>query len=313
MAKQSAPIQEVSRLLDLVPFLSTHSHISLKELAREFAITEKAMASELTALSMCGLPGYTPYELIEIYFESGFVTINNHEALDIPRALTQLEVASLLIGLEILRESAVNERSSLLEKIDSLISEMKSLLGNVIEISQSPVTSFQTLIESSIAHRHSLTLEYRSPLRDEVTLRNVDPLSIKSEGGHQYLVAFCHTASAIREFRLDRVINLKEIVDSTFSHHLLTSEEVKKKSVRLQATGDRRAIAEALTISEIGVNGEIEVEIFSSEWVAKAVLAHAPFLQVPSAKVLAAKDLEVEELRGEIKRAAENILALYSS
>jgi proteasome accessory factor C len=95
MSNQSAPIQEVSRLLDLVPFLSTHSHISLKELAEEFGISEKAMASELTALSMCGLPGYTPYELIEIFFESGFVTINNHDALDIPRALTQLEVASL--------------------------------------------------------------------------------------------------------------------------------------------------------------------------------------------------------------------------
>ena len=72
-------MQEVARLLDLVPFLSTHSHISLKELAHEFGISEKAMASELTALSMCGLPGYTPYELIEIFFESGFVTINNHD------------------------------------------------------------------------------------------------------------------------------------------------------------------------------------------------------------------------------------------
>ncbi len=106
MANKSAPIKEVSRLLDLVPFLSTHSHISLKELASEFGVSEKEMASELTALSMCGLPGYTPYELIEIFFETGYVTINNHETLDIPRALTRLEVASLLIGLEILKDRA---------------------------------------------------------------------------------------------------------------------------------------------------------------------------------------------------------------
>ncbi len=61
MVKQSAPIQEVARLLDLVPYLSTHSYISLKELAAEFGVGERAMAAELSALSMCGLRGYTPY------------------------------------------------------------------------------------------------------------------------------------------------------------------------------------------------------------------------------------------------------------
>ena len=117
MAKQTAPIQEVARLLDLVPYISTHSHISVKELAEEFGITEKAMANELMSLSMCGLPGYTPYELIEVFFDTGFVTINNHDALDIPRALTNAEIASLLIGLTMMRESATGH-TALIKKID---------------------------------------------------------------------------------------------------------------------------------------------------------------------------------------------------
>lgn len=303
MVNQSAPIQEVSRLLDLVPFLSTHSHISLKELANEFGISEKAMANELTALSMCGLPGYTPYELIEIFFESGFVTINNHDALDIPRALTQLEVASLLIGLELMRDAAIDGEAALLNKIDTLIAQMKSLTGGAISISDNPMTAFQAAIESAIAHRKSLSLKYQSPVRDEITSRQVDPLSIRSERSHLYLVAFCLTAGAIREFRLDRVVEVKEVQGSTFTPLSNDEQAGDKYSIHLKVNGDRRAVAEALSLSEIPANGEVVVEIFSPQWLSKAVLAHAPFVEL----------LGNAQLRGEIKRSAENILALYPS
>lgn len=303
MVSQSAPIQEVSRLLDLVPFLSTHSHISLKELAHEFGITEKAMANELTSLSMCGLPGYTPYELIEIFFESGFVTINNHDALDIPRALTQLEVASLLIGLEILRDAAIDETTGILEKVDSLIEEMKSLLGGVIAVLDNPITAFQAVIESAIAQRKTLSLEYRSPLKDEVSTRNVDPFSLRSEKNHLYLVAHCHSADAVREFRLDRVIDVKMIENSSFTPHSITPETEEQTSFQLNVSGDRRAVAEALSISEIARDGKTQVEVYSPEWMVKAVLAHAPHIEL----------LGEGQTRGEIKRSAEKILALYSS
>jgi proteasome accessory factor C len=303
MVNQSAPIQEVSRLLDLVPFLSAHSHISLKELAQEFGISEKAMANELTALSMCGLPGYTPYELIEIFFESGFVTINNHDALDIPRALTQLEVASLLIGLEILRDAAIDETTGILEKIDSLIAQMKSLLGGSISVIDNPITSFQAVIESAIARRRTLSLEYRSPVKDEITTRSVDPLSIRSEKNYLYLEAFCHSADAVREFRLDRVMNVKAIEESNFTPRSSVSESGELTAFEIRVSGDRRAVTEALSISEIALNGETQVEVYSREWMSKAVLAHAPHIELLGESVI----------RGEIKRSAENILALYSS
>lgn len=308
MVNQSAPIQEVSRLLDLVPFLSTHSHISLKELAQEFGVSEKAMANELTALSMCGLPGYTPYELIEIFFESGFVTINNHDALDIPRALTQLEVAALLIGLEILRDSAVEESAVVIGKIDSLIAELKSLLGGSISVEENPIINFQSVIDNAIARRKSLSLKYHSPVRDEITTRVVSPLSVKSEGGHLYLVAICQKVDAIRDFRLDRIEDIEAVGEPHSEAHLpdpvnYQNDEAEKTSVAISVKGDRRAVAEALTLSDFGHNGEAVVEVYSPQWLVKAILAHAPFVEV----------MGEHEIKIEIKRAAENILALYSS
>jgi proteasome accessory factor C len=72
----SAPLLRTARLLDLVPFLNTHQGIALKELAAHFDVTPTQMSADLMTLWMCGLPGYTPLELMDLEFESGYVTIN---------------------------------------------------------------------------------------------------------------------------------------------------------------------------------------------------------------------------------------------
>lgn len=302
MAKQSAPIQEVSRLLDLVPFLSTHSHISLKELAEEFGVDEKSMANELTALSMCGLPGYTPYELIEIFFDSGFVTINNHDALDIPRALTTLEVASLLIGLEILRESAQAGDEKLVHKIDELISEMRALIGNSIEIEEDLQSSLRVSMESAIAARKSLEIEYLSPVRSEVAPRKVDPLHFERDGAFTYLVAYCHKQGAVRNFRLDRIQSVTP-TENSFSEDIQLSDVKEEKfSLSLTVSASRRAIAELFAIGPIPQSGEVEIEVYSPEWAEKAVIAHSPDLRLN----------RPEELRQKVHSSLQNILALYA-
>jgi proteasome accessory factor C len=302
MAKQSAPIQEVSRLLDLVPYLSTHSHISLKELAREFGIEEKAMANELTALSMCGLPGYTPYELIEIFFDSGFVTINNHDALDIPRALTTLEVASLLIGLEILRESAASFDEMLIAKIDALIFEMRELTGASIEVEEDPQSAHRVVVERAIASRETLSMTYLSPVRDELTTRQVDPLYFQRDNGFIYLVAHSHEHGAVRNFRLDRIHSVEPTGNQYEREFQNPALEEEKISLSLTVTGSRRAIAELFGVAQIPQSGEIETSVYSTEWAKKAVIAHIPGVRLD----------QPNELRKEVLLSLQNILALYA-
>ena len=93
MAKQTtSPIAKTARLLDLVPFITTHQGISIKDLAKEFAITTEELLDDLNTLWMCGLPGYTPLELIDLSFESGYVSIRNAEILQKVRLLTKEEL-----------------------------------------------------------------------------------------------------------------------------------------------------------------------------------------------------------------------------
>jgi proteasome accessory factor C len=301
MAKQTAPIQEVARLLDLVPYLSTHSHISVKELAAEFGITEKAMANELMSLSMCGLPGYTPYELIEVFFDTGFVTINNHDALDIPRALTNAEIASLLIGLAMMRESATGH-TALIEKIDELSAKLSSLLDSAIEIEPSDLPEVSNL-ELAIRERRTITFDYRSSLKLEVENRRVEPLGIYLDRWKSYLSAFCLTAKAHRNFRIDRISDVVVGESSESPATIQSSPGEPQFSATLQALGRRRAIAEALSLDAIPADGSFAFDAFSSEWVERMAIAYAPDLRV----------VEPAESRAQVARRLQNILALYRS
>lgn len=306
MVKKSAPILEVSRLLDLVPFLSTHSHISLKELADEFGVSEKEMANELTSLSMCGLPGYTPYELIEIFFDSGFVTINNHDSLDIPRALSNLEVASLLIGLEMLREVLPDSDSRTSQALESLLSQLRTLSSSAIQVSENPEISTHSEIRKAIESRSSIEIEYLSPVKNEVTKRVVTPASIVSENSHLYLSAYCHTSEAFRTFRLDRISLIKPSENHPGRAQINSANsenESASLSVALQLIGNRRSISETLGLVSVPADGRVRVNIYSSEWISKAIIAFSPDLHL----------LEPVELRQKTRDELKNILALYSS
>lgn len=299
MGKVSAPIQQVSRLLDLVPFLSTHSYISLKDLAAEFGVSEKEIAKELTALSMCG---ENKFELIDVTFDSGYVTIRDHERLDIPRALSHLEVASLLIGLELIRDGATAEHASLVDKIDSLIAKLSNLAGKAIEIGTHPQAQHIAQIERAISLRSLLEISYESSLNAEPQSRVVEPLSIFVENSHTYLSAYCHRAQAHRHFRLDRILTLRESQASPTSEPAGESSSAKE-SFSLEVSARRRAIAEFLQIDEIPAHGRVELEAYSFAWVVKVVTSFSPDIALiePAAK------------RGEIRASLENILALYRS
>ena len=300
MPEFSAPLKEVARMLDLVPFLSTHSYISLKALAEEFQVSEKEMEKELTTLSMCGLPGYTPYELIEVFFDSGYVTINNHDSLDIPRALTYSEIATLLLGLELLRDSLEGELPGLSQEITALVTLLSTLSGGTVTAESDATISTLAELNRAIENRVALSISYRSTSNDQVSSRDIEPLEIIVSDGHTYLDAYCRQAESFRRFRVDRIDILSSL--DPISHP--GREQIKSGqmlAVDLAVNGSRRTICEELGIKELGPSGEVTLPIFSADWLIRNVIAGAPEVTV----------LRDEQLRGEIRLSAAKVLALY--
>jgi proteasome accessory factor C len=296
MAKMTAPIQEVSRLLDLVPYLST------KELADEFGVSEREISNELTALSMCGLPGYTDYELIDVSFDSGFVTIRNHDPLDIPRALTSLEVATLLIGLEIMRDGIDSDKGDLVEKIDSLISQLSPLVGSSLAVESHPQALHSAQIQKAIAERKALEISYESSLTGASESRLIEPLSLYLENSHTYLSAYCHKAQGYRNFRVDRITEIS-LSSAEVQDRDPISGSTDQEEFIVRVSGRRRAIAEFLQVDRIDDDGEIEISAYSRDWVSKTVTSFAPDAAL----------IKPEEFQAAIAGRLENILALYRS
>lgn len=80
MAKKSTPVEKAARMLDLVPFITTHQGIPLDDLAAQFQVSQSELLSDLNALWMCG---DSRFDLIDLEFESGFVSIRNAETLSL--------------------------------------------------------------------------------------------------------------------------------------------------------------------------------------------------------------------------------------
>lgn len=303
MVKYSGPLQEVSRALDLVPYLSTHSYISISELAQEFEVSEKEIVGELTALSMCGLPGYTAYELIDISFDSGFVTIRNHEPLNVTRALSKMELTSLLVGLELLRESITSPNESINGKIENLISKLRPLTSLPLSADPIPFSQETALIERAISLGKYLEFTYLSHARDERSVRVVDPRELRREAHQLYLDGYCTTSQGERSFRLDRMSNLKISDFKPLGNNAGKESLQESLHVNVIIHARLRRHRENFGLTSVASGERATIEAYSQEWIERALLAASPDIEV----------LEPQNLRLRLNAKANEILALYSA
>lgn len=281
--KISAPLERTARLLDLVPYISSHQGISLKELAKLFKVDESQMTSDLTTLWMCGLPGYTPLELMDLNFESGFVTIHNAETLSKPRSITFDEGVALVLGLDLLRSAISPERRDLLERIDVLSQRLAGLIKLPSALSATSIVNQEVsgAITDALKSRKGLEISYHSLYRDEISTRTILPIEIVESEGQLYLSSYCYTASDFREFRIDRIqraavqVVLQEIPKSSLHQSRYTCT--------IKVLTPTRAVAERFKQSELEVNTAFDFETYSFQWIERSIMAsgRAVCLQSP--------------------------------
>jgi proteasome accessory factor C len=271
--KFSAPLERTARLLDLVPFINSHQGISLKELADVFNVTTAQMTSDLTTLWMCGLPGYTPLELMDLDFESGFVTIRNAETLSKPRSITFDEGVALILGLDLLRSGISLDRSDLLERIDLLSKRLAELIKLPSALSATPIINqaVSAAISEALKSRTGLEIQYHSLYRDELGTRTILPIEIIERDGQSYLSSYCYTASDFRQFRTDRIQGATvQVVPKTVPK---SSVQQSKYSCRIKVFLPTREIAERFKQSELPINSEFDFETYSVQWIERSIMA----------------------------------------
>jgi len=303
--KQSTPLEKAARLLDLVPYISTHQGVALSELASEFGISESELLSDLNTLWMCGLPGYTPLELIDLEFESGYVSIRNAEILQKVRLLTKDELVILLVGLDLLIKSIDPKRNDLLSAITDLQTKIKTIIGDIATIAPIVNSSYRAIVLNAITSRKNLQISYHSLIRDELTNREITPIELMVDHGYEVLQAYCHQVGAYRTFRLDSIAEIaisgiqqplieKPKADEAFQMQIAISNRIRSTLERFRITASQVASAKS---------GSYTAFSFSQDWLIRSAMS-----TLAATEVLSPPDSRVE-----LARKCRKTLDLYES
>ena len=275
-------LERTERLLDLVPYLATHQGIPIEELAREFGVTKTQLTEDLYTLWMCGLPGYTALELMDLSFDTGYVSISNAETLAHPRVLNRDEVLALILGLEALQADADSHRIDLGETISQLVSKLIGLVDTSVQQKVKAGTRAlsieRAVIEKAIHSRGSVEISYHSISRDEVSKRVIHPLEFSLSNEIDYVLAYCELTTSYRTFRLDRIVDAKpNEVSSPTSPHLGSVSTVDRIRLTLNVSSRLRDVAERFNLDfappALKSDRTLEVESFSIDWAIRTIMS----------------------------------------
>lgn len=205
----------LQRMLVLVPWvLSQEGGPTVDEVCRRFGISVEELRDDLQTLFVCGLPPFTPADLIWADIDEDRVVIQQADWLSRPLRLTRGEAVALLVaGRAIAALPGLDEADALrtaLQKLARAVTPsdadaVADLVERVeVELEGSAPGLLATL-RRAISEGMTLRITYLSFGRAELTERDVDPLLVLDAGGHWYLVADDHLSGEERSFRLDRI------------------------------------------------------------------------------------------------------------
>ena len=298
--------QRALRTMDLVPYILENPGISTVDLAAKFSVTQKQIEKDLQLIFLCGLPGYTPYELIDLTFEDGIVSIIEPQVLTKPRNFSSNEMVVIKLGLEILREINVNEPnkldkiSTLLQKIHRKTDQDSVLLAK--EISSSP---YYSVISTAISQRKQLSIEYQSVSKDQLSTRLIVPYNISMLNGNLYLSAYDMDRQSDRVFKLD-LISKCEIGERTELDFVKNTsiDQIVELIVDVNLTNFIERNTSIIVDQRLTADGiKVTLKVNNLEWISRAVISYAPNINVIS-------PIALSEM---IEQRAKNLLNAYSS
>ena len=297
MGKKSTPIEKAARMLDLVPFITSHQGISTMDLASQFGITEDELLSDLNSLWMCG---DNRFDLIDLQFDSGYVTIRNAETLNLTRSLSQQEIISILIGLDLIEKSLPTNRTDIAAEISSLRTKLGESIARILDATPSHDGQIIATLKRALHEQKKIHISYFSPTDDEITERDVTPLHLSVSDGRDFVTAFCDSASAQRTFRVDRIQSAVLLDVQAAVTSASTSDQELVKTALIISRNIRRS-REMLGSFVTGDGAEVSVSSYNSEWLSRTVISAAGAIEVT----------ESSEIRGRIADLAARTLKEY--
>jgi proteasome accessory factor C len=191
------------RLLAMLVWLADRGEADITEMAERFAMSTDELVAELELAACCGLPPYTPDQLMDLLIDGDTVQANVGAHLSRPVRFGAAEgftvAAAARAILAVPGAGDDGPLASALSKLEKALGAHQPLAVDLDD------PALLAEVRQAAEEGQTLRIVYYSASRDEATERAVDPYGVYSSGGRWYLDAFCHRVSAVRHFRVDRI------------------------------------------------------------------------------------------------------------
>lgn len=203
----------LSRLTNLLLHLQAKRVVTSHELADKFGISQRTVYRDIKALEEAGVPIIgevgTGYSLMDGYRIP-------------PLMFTEQEINALVTVQHLLKK---NQDKSLQKNLDDLATKVKAILkysakekSEILEKrvlifsdQKNTKTEFLASIQSAIVNSFLLKIKYHTIYSDSISERSVEPLAVYFTKENWILIAHCRLRNELREFRIDRILNLSTI------------------------------------------------------------------------------------------------------
>ncbi|GHE28909.1 helix-turn-helix transcriptional regulator [Sphingobacterium griseoflavum] len=200
------------RILRLYFLLQSKASVSIQELQQIFGTSKRTIYRDLKSLELVGIP---------ILSNNGSFGLLEGYRVQVAR-FTDEEMLSLLVAEKMMKQHQTNfirqQFDSLLVKVKSSFRYQQKVAFDELEdklhiIPDTKANSYlptiiNTILES-VSERTVLQIDYVKVGDRTKQTREIEPAGIFFERGFWYVLAFCLTRLAYRNFRLDRIKQVK--------------------------------------------------------------------------------------------------------
>jgi proteasome accessory factor C len=203
--------QRLRRLLAVLTWLARVQRAPVTELAERFAMTPEELVADLELAACCGLPPYTPDQLMEILVDEEQVEANLGPELARPRRLNAAEGFALAAAARAILDTPGSDADGALgralAKLEAALGAGTGTSGLRVDLGEAPHLAE---VRGAVDAGRQLLVRYYSMSSDEESERVIDPVALVATDGRWYLDAYCHRAKDMRRFRLDRLVSVAE-------------------------------------------------------------------------------------------------------
>ena len=299
------------RLLALLGRMHNGLVISLSDLADEVGSSREELAEDLTALSLCGVAPYSPWELVPVIIEGDRVEVFGAvPAMRGPIRLSLAEAEALSAALSAAGFAVDDPLNVKLVAATSASLDAEALARSLFtETARHDVGVFEALAAAT-RNREAVVISYQRDGADAPSDRTVEPLQLLADRGAWYLSAWCRDAGDFRTFRIDRIRGL-QATGEHFEPGLrgvcglgaVAFSAEGLPSARLRFTGGRGYVERdwpgSSLVDQDETGGVVaSVPFAGTDWIARRVVARLGTVEVlePDSVRLAVATLAREEL-----------------